>query len=650
MKCKLWELRFEALKNTKSRKWTMQDLDKVLKKLKTNKTRDPHGLINEIFKPGVVGCDLKVAILDLFNGVKSDFFLPNFLQFANITTIYKKKGFRQDLNNDRGIFVVSILRMILDSLIYEEKYPEVDKNMSDSNIGARKDRNIRNHLFMVYGAINSVLNGKDQCMDIQIYDVEKCFDALWLEDCMSDLYDTLPEQSRDDRLALVYQVNRENYVAVNTSVGQTDRVNIQNIVMQGGKWGPLKCSNSMDKSFVDSGQNLYKYKGLVNIMPLAMVDDLLAMAKCGLDSKNLNIDINTMIEMKKLDFHTPDLNGKSKCHTMHIGKRNENCPKLKVHGYDMEKVSSDCYLGDIISSDGKNKLNIEARVAKGLGIVSQIMDILKTVSFGEHYFQIAATLRESMLINGILTNCDVWYGLTNNDINQLEEVDKLLLRQVLNVASSCPIEALYLEMGCIPIGLIIKARRLNYLHYLVSRRENEMLHKFFITQWKYPAVRGEWTEQVKLDLSEFDIVEDLQSIKSKSKLAFHKMVKAQARELTLATNKREGKMKNLYYSELEMQEYLVDKNMTTSQAKAVFKFKTRMANFSDNFKAGGLTKTCPMCHEAPDTQQHSLTCKIIKENIKVEIRYEEICYSNVSAETARTLESILNFRSDYFSQ
>ena len=56
------------------------------------------------------------------------------------------------------------------------------------------------------------------------------------------------------------------------------------------------------------------------------------------------------------------------------------------------------------------------------------------------------------------------------------------------------------------------------------------------------------------------------------------MVKAQVRELTLDTNKREGKMKNLYYSELEMQEYLVDKNMTTSQAKAVFKFKTRMAN------------------------------------------------------------------------
>ena len=62
----------------------------------------------------------------------------------------------------------------------------------------------------------------------------------------------------------------------------------------------------------------------------------------------------------------------------------------------MEKVTSDKYLGDIISNDGKNRLNIESRVAKGVGIVSQIMDTLKTISFGEHFFKMAAALRESM--------------------------------------------------------------------------------------------------------------------------------------------------------------------------------------------------------------------------------------------------------------
>ena len=105
-----------------------------------------------------------------------------------------------------------------------------------------------------------VLKGNDGCMDIQIYDVEKCFNALWLEDCMLDLFDTLPPEARDDKLALVYQTNTENFVAVNTAVGQTERVNMRNIVMQGGKWGPLQCSNSMDKigkKCVEKGDNLY---------------------------------------------------------------------------------------------------------------------------------------------------------------------------------------------------------------------------------------------------------------------------------------------------------------------------------------------------------------------------------------------------------
>ena len=63
----------------------------------------------------------------------------------------------------------------------------------------------------------------------------------------------------------------------------------------------------------------------------------------------------------------------------------------------MKKVKIDTYLGDVIATDGKNNLNIENGAAKGLGIVSLIMDTLKTVSFGARYFEIAATLRKSQL-------------------------------------------------------------------------------------------------------------------------------------------------------------------------------------------------------------------------------------------------------------
>ena len=43
--------------------------------------------------------------------------------------------------NDRGIFILSIFRKIVDKLIYHDKYEKIDSYMSDSNIGARRMKN-----------------------------------------------------------------------------------------------------------------------------------------------------------------------------------------------------------------------------------------------------------------------------------------------------------------------------------------------------------------------------------------------------------------------------------------------------------------------------------------------------------------------------
>ena len=85
------------------------------------------GFTNEIFKEG--GSDLKNAILKLMNGIKSELNPVQFLALANITTIYKNKGSRADLNSDRGIFILTCLRSILDKLIYFDKRDRIDGEM-----------------------------------------------------------------------------------------------------------------------------------------------------------------------------------------------------------------------------------------------------------------------------------------------------------------------------------------------------------------------------------------------------------------------------------------------------------------------------------------------------------------------------------------
>ena len=80
------------MKLAKARKtpdWTPENLTKVLKSLKSNKARDPHGMIAEIFKPKIAGEDLFKSLLLFLNGIKSNQTSFDFLEFANITSLYK---------------------------------------------------------------------------------------------------------------------------------------------------------------------------------------------------------------------------------------------------------------------------------------------------------------------------------------------------------------------------------------------------------------------------------------------------------------------------------------------------------------------------------------------------------------------------------
>ena len=82
--------------------------------------------------------------------------------------------------------------------------------MSFSNVGGRKQRNIRDNLFVLYAAINDVINGDGTSFDIQGYDVMKCFDEMWYEETLNDLWDV---KVQDDKFSLISKLD-ENCKAV----------------------------------------------------------------------------------------------------------------------------------------------------------------------------------------------------------------------------------------------------------------------------------------------------------------------------------------------------------------------------------------------------------------------------------------------------
>ena len=273
------------------------------------------------------------------------------------------------------------------------------------------------------------------------------------------------------------------------------------------------------------------------------------------------------------------------------------------------------------------------------------MKILDTISFGKCYYLIAFSLREAMFLNGILTNADIWYSVTKSDIEELELVDRLLLRRILSLPITTPTEALYLESGCLDISTIIKGRRISYLHYLVNHERSSMLYKFFKAQWDF-SVRGDWTRQCKEDLEDFDIPLNLAYFEGKSQDAIKRIINRKRKEYALdkflKMKAPHSKMDNLYYLELKLQSFLHLEEISVEESKMILMWRLRMANFGTNY--GEQFKLCPLCKQHEDSQEKCFKqCQEVKKNVVITSNYEEI-FLNPTKKLAKALMSIEKLR------
>ena len=74
--------------------------------------------------------------------------------------------------------------------------------MTNCNVGSRKRQNIRDNLFVRNAIANASNHNPKESTDINLYDVVYCFDSLWLNKCMNNLYDA---ETTNKNLVLLYK-------------------------------------------------------------------------------------------------------------------------------------------------------------------------------------------------------------------------------------------------------------------------------------------------------------------------------------------------------------------------------------------------------------------------------------------------------------
>ena len=511
----LCRLRLQITRSGKYIKWTLDDLQKAIRRLPNNKCKDPHGHINELYKH--LGCDGLSSLLNLLNMIKDEIIIPEKLNLSNVSTIYKGKGSKQDVVNLRGIFKLPIVRNILDRLIVFEEQEKVSLVMGNFQVGNQKNRNIRDHTLVVQAVINEAHDSKLE-IDIIFTDIKQCFDSIWLEEATNDLYNS-GITSRN--INLLYEGNKKTRMCVETSIGRSERVELRRVVMQGSVTGGMICSNQISKlcnKLYDEGE-VYMYNHKVPIPALAMVDDIAVIAECdSTHGLNSNIKTDTFIQRKKLEGQVGD----GKCQWVHIGFK-ECTACYKMNGKEISMAQSYKHLGDFVS-DCLETLYVK-RWEKAQGYSSICYAMCTEMSLGYQTYSITKLLHQSMFImNGTLVNMETWPHCTNKRIEMFKKTEQSLFRRILNAHSKTPIECLYLELGIIPLRFHLMSRRTMYLHNIMLRGSEDLVKKIVLSQMETPR-DGDFYAQAKNDLAYLEV--SVENLLEKTTAQFREIVRKQ---------------------------------------------------------------------------------------------------------------------------
>ena len=236
-----------------------------MKELKKGKSCGEDGRPPEFFLNS--STNFRKTLLDMINKIKQTAIIPFQWNNVNVTTIYKQKGMRKKLVNQRGIFLTIILYKVFEKLIMK-RLPSVMKNVNLLQAGGRKLRGPADQTFILRSLINHALYlGKS--IIVTCYDYKQCFDKLWLQEAILSLVRLgLPAEYAK----LMYRLNEISSISVKTPFGHTERFTANDITKQGTVMGPPLCSASLGEVLDDleGGASV----GKVNIPAILFVDDL----------------------------------------------------------------------------------------------------------------------------------------------------------------------------------------------------------------------------------------------------------------------------------------------------------------------------------------------------------------------------------------
>ena len=341
-----------------------------------------------------------------------------------------KKGPKLQMKNKRGLFLTNIISKVYEKVVKNRNEEESRKNRSPWQMGGVKKRSPTDNTFILYSIVerNTYLNKPTY---VYFADAEKCFDKLWLEDSVIELW----MQGTNIRDAImIKKMNEEARITIKTPVGNTEEIVARNIVRQGTVYGPQMCGVSMAR-VNDIGRNVITFYGPNLILQATQYVDDITSAGSPRAINNTIYNCSLLEDQKKMSFSIE--NGKTEYVIINPKKENEAITQTVRKGH-VPRAKEHKALGTWVDEKGTYGINVKKNKMRLSYMVETVRAYGSPKNVGIMALVTRIKLADSVTIPSLLYNIECVPKLNKEEIKNLESMQREILARVLDVPNLAP--------------------------------------------------------------------------------------------------------------------------------------------------------------------------------------------------------------------
>ena len=452
----------------------------------------------DVIKAGWI---FKRAYFEFLNRIYVTEQIPTKFQSTELMQLFKNKGSRNELKNNRFIHLKEHGPKLLERMIMMKLEKRMSLSTPSFQIGGQKLSSTTEHLVTLMSFMKNLEKSQGAGI-VQFLDIKTCFDVI-------ELRDLLTETAKSGVVGKPLRNIAQFTDIVNIHMQGDESGNsktVQGAAGQGSGYAPVGTSLTMaakieekiderEKNPVVQEQvKVIEQVENIPLTPLMYVDDIAKACKTVQESSDMGQVVTDSLNDLKMEAHS------EKSGLLVFGRRRDKLRKelnenpTTVQGFTMGLKESETYLGMQFVEKGASESITQTLLSRKIKCMTKSMELVKLLEDDRiqaiGWLATAINVFNAVIVSTLLYGCGAWVNMTKSQEELVESIQRQCLTTVLGITPKCSYRTLLYVTGIMPAMDLVKKTKVTFINDLFHIKGKGICKEVLIKEYEQDKVNG----------------------------------------------------------------------------------------------------------------------------------------------------------------